>query len=79
MRTSTTVQPGHRGAQKFVAPYGDRLVCVRYRYAEQRKKRFKPVMPQSGATQDEKEAAERYTAAGLRRVRGRDALVPAAR
>jgi hypothetical protein len=41
MRTSTTVQPGHRGAKKFVAHYGDRLVCVRYRYDEQRQKRFK--------------------------------------
>ncbi len=27
MRTSTTVQPGQRGAKKFVAHYGDRLVC----------------------------------------------------
>ena len=43
MRTSTTVQPGQRGAKKFVAQYGDRLVCVRYRYDEQRKKRFKTI------------------------------------
>ena len=43
MRTSTTVQPRHRGAKKFLAQYGDRLVCVRYRSDEQRRKRFKTV------------------------------------
>ena len=43
MRTSTTVQPGHRGAKKFLAQYGDRLVCVRYRSDEQRRTRFKTV------------------------------------
>ena len=43
MRTSTTVQPGHRGAKKFLAQYGDRLVCIRYRSDEQRRKRFKTV------------------------------------
>ncbi len=43
MRTRTTVQPGHRGAKKFVAQYGDRLVCVRYRSDEQRRTRCKTV------------------------------------
>ena len=43
MHTSTTIQPGQRGAKKFVAQYGDRLVCVRSRQDEQRKKRFKTV------------------------------------
>ena len=43
MHTSTTVQPGHRGAKKFLAQYGDRLVCVRYRSDERRGKRFKTV------------------------------------
>jgi hypothetical protein len=37
------VQPGQRGAKKFVEQYGDRLVCVRYRQDEQRQKRFKTV------------------------------------
>jgi len=41
MHTSTTIQPGQRGAKKFAAQYGDRLVCVRSRQDEQRKKRFK--------------------------------------
>ena len=43
MRTSTTIQPGQRGAKKFVSQYGDRLVCVRYRQDAQRQKRFKTV------------------------------------
>ena len=43
MRTSTTVRPGHRGAKKFLAQYGDRLVCVRYRSDEQKRKHLKSV------------------------------------
>ena len=43
MHTSTTIQPGQRGAKKFMSQYGDRLVCVRYRQDEQRKRRFKTV------------------------------------
>jgi hypothetical protein len=43
MHTSTTIQPGQRGAKRFVAQYGDRLVCVRYRQDVQRQKRFKTV------------------------------------
>src|SRR5687767_7628694 len=43
MRTSTTVRLGHRGAKKFLAQYGDRLVCVRYRSDEQKRKRLKTV------------------------------------
>jgi len=43
MRTSSTVRPGQRGAKKFVAQYGDRLVCVRYRSDEQKRKRLKTV------------------------------------
>jgi hypothetical protein len=43
MHTSTTVQPGQRGAKKFLAQYGDRLVCVRYRSDAQQRKRFKTI------------------------------------
>jgi len=43
MRTDTTVQPGHRGAKRYLAQYGDRLVCVRYRSDDQQRKRFKTV------------------------------------
>jgi hypothetical protein len=43
MRTSTTVHPGGRGARKFFAQYGDRLVCVRYRSDARQQKRFKTI------------------------------------
>src|SRR5713101_5404229 len=43
MHTSTTIRPGQRGAKRFVAQYGDRLVCVRYRQDERRRQRFKTV------------------------------------
>ena len=43
MHTTTTVQPGQRGAKQFVEQYGDRLVCVRYRQDEQRGRRCKTV------------------------------------
>jgi hypothetical protein len=63
MRTSTTVQPGHRGAKKFLAQYGDRLVCVRYRSDEQRQKRLKTieliVEEWPWATQPPRDRAER--------------------
>jgi hypothetical protein len=32
---------GHKGTTQFLALYGDRLVCVRYRHDPQRKKRLK--------------------------------------
>ena len=31
MHTTTTLQPGQRGAKQLVTQYGDQLVCVRYR------------------------------------------------
>jgi len=43
MQIRSTVQPGQRGAKKLLTQYGERLVCVRYRYDEQRHKRFKTV------------------------------------
>ncbi|HJY82178.1 MAG TPA: hypothetical protein VKK81_13985 [Candidatus Binatia bacterium] len=43
MRIRSTVHPGHRGAKKELTQYGDRLVCVRYRYDEQRHRRLKTV------------------------------------
>src|SRR5712691_4722127 len=41
MRTRLTLRPHQRGAQQLLAQYGNRLVCVRHRYDEQQKKRFK--------------------------------------
>jgi|SRR5215813_576218 len=43
MQIRLTVHPGHRGAKKLLTQYGDRLVCVRSRYDEQRQKRVKTV------------------------------------
>ncbi len=43
MRTRLKLNPGQRGTKKLVAKYGDRLVCVRYRYDDEKKKRYKTV------------------------------------
>ena len=36
-------QAGQKGTKQLLAQYGDRLICVRYRYDAQRKKRLKTV------------------------------------
>src|SRR5919197_4357531 len=43
MRTLLHLKPGKKGTKQLLAQYGDRLVCVRYRYDAQHKKRFKTV------------------------------------
>lgn len=43
MRTRLTLTPGQNGTRRLVAEYGERLVCVRYRYDEKTQKRFKTV------------------------------------
>ena len=43
MQTRLKLKPGQRGTKRLLDEYGDRLVCVRYRYDEQRKRRFKTV------------------------------------
>ncbi len=43
MCTRLTLHPDQRGAKQLLAQYGNRLVCVRYRYNEPRKRRFKTV------------------------------------
>jgi len=43
MRIRLTLHPEQHGAKQLHAQYGDRLVCVRYRYDEQRHKRYKTV------------------------------------
>ena len=37
------MRPGQKGTRQLLAQYGDRLVCVRYRYDPQRKRRLKTV------------------------------------
>ena len=43
MRTRLTLQPNQDGAKQLRERYGDRLVCVRYRYDETIKERWKTV------------------------------------
>lgn len=43
MKTRLVLKPGQRGTKRLVDQYGENLVCVRYRYDEQRKKRIKTV------------------------------------
>lgn len=43
MRVGLKLLPGRRGTRKLLAEYGDRLVCVRYRYDATRGLRFKTV------------------------------------
>ena len=37
------LRPGQKGTKKLVARFGDRLICVRYRYDTTRRKRFTTV------------------------------------
>lgn len=43
METRLTLRPGQNGTRKLAARFGERLVCVRYRYDEQRRKRYTTV------------------------------------
>jgi hypothetical protein len=43
MKTRLKLKPGQRGTKKLVEQYGDRLLCVRYRYDEAQQKRFKTI------------------------------------
>jgi hypothetical protein len=43
MRTRLTLHPEQDGAKQLRERYGDQLVCVRYRYDETRKERWKTV------------------------------------
>jgi hypothetical protein len=43
MRTRLTLQPHQDGARQLRERYGERLVCVRYRYDETTKERWKTV------------------------------------
>ena len=43
MKTRLTLKPGQKGTKKLLRQYGDTLVCVRYRYDEAARKRYKTV------------------------------------
>jgi hypothetical protein len=43
MKSYRHVKPGQNGSKRLVEQYGDRLLCVRYRYDEHRRIRLKTV------------------------------------
>ena len=43
LRTRLTLAPGQNGTKKLARRFGERLICVRYRYDEATKRRFKTV------------------------------------
>jgi len=43
MTTRVKLKPGKNGTKKYVTEYGDKLVCVRYRYDAQKRKQYKTV------------------------------------
>ena len=43
MRVKLKLRPGQRGTKTLTEEYGDKLICVRYRYDEAQHKRYKTV------------------------------------
>ena len=43
MKTRVSLKPGDKGTRQLHAKYGDRLVCVRYRYDPKARMRYKTV------------------------------------
>lgn len=43
MKTYTHLKPGQKGTRRLVEQFGDKLLCVRYRYDEIRQVRMKTV------------------------------------
>jgi hypothetical protein len=43
MEIQTTLLPGQKGTKELQRQYGDKLVCVRYRYDSKRRKRMKTI------------------------------------
>jgi hypothetical protein len=43
MITERTMMPGDPGSKKWIKQYGDKLICIRYRYDAKRKMKVKTV------------------------------------
>jgi len=59
MQARRILAPGQKGTKKFLDRYGAQLVCVRYRYDQQRRKRFTTaeiIVEESGWAPPEKPA-----------------------
>lgn len=39
MQARRTLAPGQKGAKKYLDHYGEKLICVRYRYDKQQRQR----------------------------------------
>ncbi len=50
-RVRLSLKPGQPGTKSLLAEYGERLVCVRYRYDAQKRRRFKTVELIVGASE----------------------------
>ena len=81
METRVTLRPGKRGTRRWLDKYGDRLVCVRYRYDTVERRRlttFELIVDESPRSSRPKPDANRpvdvkisYSEADLRqRVKG---------
>ena len=43
MSNTVTLRPGARGTRQLVQKYGNKLICVRYRYDKEKQQRVKTV------------------------------------
>jgi len=43
VKTKLHLKPGENGTKRLLEKYGDRLICVRYRYDEEKKRRYKTI------------------------------------
>ena len=62
MITQTTLRPGQKGTKGFVKKYGDRLVCVRYKYDQATGQRYTTVE----LIEEESDQTNNPTAVGAR-------------
>ena len=68
MRTRLTLHPDQDGAKQLRDRYGERLVCVRYRYDETKKQRWKTVELIIEKSDGEPPTPRRQVAGGIRGV-----------
>jgi len=59
MKTRLSLKPGQRGTGRLSAQYGDRPVCVRCRYEEEKKRRFRTAELTAEESDREPEVAEK--------------------
>ncbi|PLX88586.1 MAG: hypothetical protein C0619_12410 [Desulfuromonas sp.] len=43
MKVKSTLSPGQKGTKQLTEQYGDRLICVRYRYDSSTQMRYKTI------------------------------------